>query len=74
MESIRYTHESVDESGGHATVEGKEEGEVVLAAQTQRKWQVGDLDPLDGDVRFSVTGEAVSQLVLQRLQTIRLQK
>lgn len=31
------THESVDESGGHATVEGKEEGEVVLAAQTQRK-------------------------------------
>lgn len=30
MQSV--THESVDESGGHATVEGDEQGEVLLAA------------------------------------------
>lgn len=30
MESV--THEIVDESGGHATVEGDEQREVLLAA------------------------------------------
>lgn len=72
MENV--THESVDESGGHATVEGDEQGEVLLAAQTQWQTQVGDLDLLDGDVRLSVIGETVSQLFLQWLEAIRLQK
>lgn len=72
MESV--THESVDESGGHATVEGDEQREVLLAAQTQRQAQVGDLDLLDGDVSLSVIGETVSQLFLQWLEAICLQK
>lgn len=72
MESV--THESVDESGGHATVEGNEQGEVLLAAQTQRQAQVWDLDLLDVDVILSFTGETVTQLLLQWLEAIRLQK
>lgn len=72
MESV--THERVDESGGHATVEGNEQGEVLLAAQTQRQAQVWDLDRLDVDVRLSFTGETVTQLLLQWLEAIRLQK
>lgn len=72
MESV--THESVDEDGGHLTVEGEEQGEVLLAAQTQRHTQVGDLDRLDFDVSLSFIGETVSQLSLQWLEAIRLQK
>lgn len=71
MKSV--THESVDESGGHATVEGDEQGEVLLAAQTQWQAQVGDLDRFDGDVSLSVIGETVSQLFLQWLEAICLQ-
>lgn len=70
MESV--THESVDESGGHATVEGDEQGEVLLAAQTQRQAQVGDVDRLDRDVRLSFTSETVTQRVLQCPEAIRL--
>lgn len=72
MESV--THESVDESGGHGTVDGDEQGEVLLAAQTQRHAQVGEVDLLDFDFLLPVNGETVTQLDLEWPEAICLQK